>query len=175
MIGLLRISPTLASAIWRRKPYDTNSGCITYQEERIKCLARSPATSLRMTNRIWCTFLAILLPLPTTPQRIHYNEIAHNLPPLHNLWYNFLSESHCIVTHDTKMKECIKLAAISTIQSVTWDRVRITTNSDDDVRKLVRIIESGIYASQPPWTICISTIIPPVLRSPLHYRRSCHT
>ena len=39
------------------------------------------------------------------------------------------------------------ISAMQPLKSITWDRVRIASNSDDDTRKLAEIIESGMPAN----------------------------
>ena len=50
-------------------------------------------------------------------------------------------------TQEAEMEEGVKLAAVSAIsslQSVTWDKVRLETNSDPDMSVLVDIIQTGM-------------------------------
>ena len=68
-------------------------------------------------------------------------------PSFGNLPGPVLFTIHCIESNTDELETEVQLAAISRLkplQSVTWDNVCITTTSDLDMRKLVKIIEPGM-------------------------------
>lgn len=68
-------------------------------------------------------------------------------PPLHRMIYDEAPPTVRTIDTNAAVEEGIRFAAISTInslQSVSWDRVRLATASDTNMKHLVEIIESGM-------------------------------
>ena len=69
------------------------------------------------------------------------------LPSPSDLRHVFLTGIRCIETHQDDSEDTVHLAATSslhTLQSITWDKVRIATTSDENTSTLVNIVEEGM-------------------------------
>ena len=67
----------------------------------------------------------------------------------HDIRHTLLSSIMIDDNFDNSSDLAIQVAAVSSIdslglQSITWDTVRIATNSDDDMVKLVELVENGM-------------------------------
>ena len=73
------------------------------------------------------------------------NEASESiLPPPSDLRCAFLAGIRYIETHQDDSEDTVHLAATSslhTLQSITWDKVRIATTSDENMSTLVNIVE----------------------------------
>ena len=77
----------------------------------------------------------------TNPEKVHLPDWPATIDK------NLLSGIRCINRITDEFEMGIKIAAVSTmnsLQSFTWDTVRVATYSDDNMRKLVDIIETGM-------------------------------
>ena len=75
-------------------------------------------------------------------------------------------------TVEETVDDDLRFAAVSAlgeakIQAVNWDRVRVATNSDEDMRRLVELVETGVPSQRHDW--------PPALRQYYQFRDHLYT
>ncbi|CAG2222073.1 unnamed protein product [Mytilus edulis] len=61
----------------------------------------------------------------------------------HNFLSSIMKDDCCDACSDEEL-QLAAASSINTLQSITWNMVRVATNSDDDMVKLVEIIENGM-------------------------------
>ena len=88
---------------------------------------------------------------PTPPQMELTDDISDTAQPLLNIPHAFLAgirqrEEPCDFIEDATRVTAI--SSLHSLQCVTWDRVRTATSSDENMAKLVKIIEDGMPQSR---------------------------
>jgi len=101
-----------------------------------------------------------------SPVKMHLTDDISFITSTHNVKHHFLAGIRCSdVTNTDSHTDAI--SSLDTLQTITWDKVRLATSSDDNMNQLVTFIESGMPVSRED--------LPSTLQEYHQYRDHLHT
>ena len=101
-----------------------------------------------------------------SPEKMHLTDDISSITSTPNVRHHFLAGIRCSEAMHTD-PHTAAISSLDTLQTITWDKVRLATSSDDNMNQLVTLIESGMPISRED--------LPSTLQEYHQYREHLHT